>query len=156
MLDEGGRTEPGAETRMPEKIKALFDVAVQAGFAAAKREPGGSYRFMATKGENEIWLTINPDGSKVDRLEVVDLKTRGLVSHEEGETVEKWADFLSAAGINAKEGENDVRGIPTLRIEPIRTEFYMEKSKQKGIGMNFQEKSRGKFYPTNLRLAVIT
>jgi len=145
MPDERGRTEPRVETRMPEKIKALFDVAVQAGFAAVKREPGGSYRFIATKGDTEVWLTVNQDGNKVDGLTAVDLKSKQIIS--EVATVEKWVDLLAEAGVNAKEGIGAY-----LKIEPIRTDFYMEQPKLNGLGITFQERKGGKFYPTSLGL----
>ena len=149
MADERAR-ERTAEEKMPEKIKALFDVAVQAGFAAAKREPNGSWRFIATKGDNEVWLTVNPDGSKIDRLQVTDLKTKEVISHD-GETVERWVDLLDGAGINAKVGTGAY-----LKIEPVKPEFYVQESKLKGIGITFQEESRGKFQPTTLGLIDVT
>ena len=131
MADERAR-ERTAEEKMPEKIKALFDVAVQAGFAAAEREPGGGYRFIATKGDSEVWLTVNPDGSKIDRLQTVDLKTGSIIGHEDGETIRKWVDLLAEAGVNAKEGTGAY-----MRIEPIRGESYTEQPHLKGIGVTF-------------------
>lgn len=147
MADERRQETSAPEVKMPEKIKALFDVAQEAGFAAAKRESGGSWRFIATKGDNEVWLTVGPDGSKIDRLQTVDLKTRSLVSHEDGEAVVKWVDILAGAGVNAKVGMGAY-----LKIEPIRAGFYMEQPKLKGLGMTFQEKEKGKLYPTSLGL----
>lgn len=149
MSDERGQEISAPEVKMPEKIKALWDVAKQSGFVAAKGEFGGGYRFIATKGGNEVWLTINPDGSKIDRLQTVDLKTGSIIGHEDGETIQKWVDLLAGAGVNAKEGLDAY-----LWIEPIRSEFYVDQARLKGIGVTFQERKTGsgKFQPASLGL----
>lgn len=149
MADERGQEISAPEVKMPEKIKSLWDVAKEAGFVAAKGETGGGYRFIATKGGNEVWLTINPDGNRVDRLQVIDPKTKGVISDDGGEAVEKWVDLLAGAGVNAKEGLDAY-----LRIEPIKPEFYVEQAGLKGIGVTFQERKTGsgKFQPTSLGL----
>ncbi|MEK7525315.1 MAG: hypothetical protein AAB548_03000 [Patescibacteria group bacterium] len=145
MADERAR-ERTAEEKMPEKIKALFDVAQQGGFAAVKREPNGSWRFIATKGDNEVWLTVSQDGNKVDGLKAVDLKSKQIIS--EVATVKKWVDLLAEAGVNAKEGIGSY-----AKIEPVRTKFYMEQPKLKGIGMTFgEDKKGGGLYPTSVGL----
>lgn len=147
MPEPGRRNEIEGPVIMPEKIKPLWDVAEKSGFVAAKRETDGSYRFIASKGDGEVWLTVNSDGNKVDRLQTVDPKTKVVVSHADGETIEKWVDLLAGAGVNAKEGVGAY-----MRIEPIKGEFYAEQPHLKGIGVTFRQKETGggKYIPTSL------
>jgi len=147
------------EVNMPENIKELFEVAVQAGFKAAKRESDGSYRLIATRvlddgspGGHEVWLTIGSDGSRVEGLRVVDPKTKTVISQKDGETVQRWVDLLSYADVNAKEGMGAY-----IRLEP-KLPIYTERSKMNGIGITLRETKpgSGKLQPTSLGLINVT